>query len=318
MGKIFDNSNRRDFIKRSALATAGIVAAPSISLASDKDRKDKDKDDLPGPFRLKYAPSLGMFRASAGDDPIDNIKFCHDQGFRAVFDNGLMGKPPELQEKIAYELELKDMELGPFVLYADFGTKSFVTDDGEMRKMLIDKMKEGVEVARRTGVKWALVVPGRYDERLHWDYQTANVIENLKYCAEVLEPTGLTMVLEPLNTLRDHPGLFLTGIPQAYMICRAVNSPAVKIVNDLYHQQITEGNLLPNLIYAYDEIGAFHLGDNPGRKEPTSGEINYRNIFKYLNERGYEGVLCMEHGKTEGGPEGDRKVISAYRECDSF
>ena len=164
-----DNSNRRDFSKKSALATAGIIAAPSISMAADKDKKNNDELVEPGPFKLKYAPGLGMFSASAGDDPIDNIKFCSDQGFRAVFDNGLMNKPPELQEKIAYELELHNMDLGPFVLYADFGVKSFVTDDGEMRKMLIDRMKEGVEVAKRTCAKWALVVPGKYDERLHWD-----------------------------------------------------------------------------------------------------------------------------------------------------
>lgn len=319
MGKLSNNSNRRDFLKKSALATAGLVAAPTLSMAAGQDKKKKKDEELaPGPFKLKYAPGLGMFRASAGNDPIDNIKFCHDQGFTAVFDNGLMGKPPELQERIAYELELRNMDLGPFVLYADFGVKSFVTNDGEKRKMLIERMKEGVEVAKRTGAKWALVVPGKYDEKLHWDYQTANVIENLKYCAEIFEPAGLTMVLEPLNTLRDHPGLFLTGIPQSYMICRAVNSPAVKIVDDLYHQQITEGNLMPNLMYAYDEIGAFHLGDNPGRKEPTSGEINYKNIFKHLYDRGYDGVLCMEHGKTLGGKEGDEKVIAAYRECDSF
>ncbi len=318
MGNLSNNSNRRQFLKKSALAAAGIIAAPTISMAGSKDKK-KDDDTIPtGPFKLKYAPSIGMFRASAGDDPIDNIRFCHDKGFRAVFDNGLMNRPVEVQEKIAYELDLLDMDLGPFVLYADFGVTSFVTNDGDIRKMLIEKMKEGVKVAERTGVKWALVVPGRYDERLHWDYQTANVIDNLKYCAEIFEPAGLTMVIEPLNTLHDHPGLFLTGIPQAYLICRAVNSPAVKIVNDLYHQQITEGNLLPNIIYAYDEIGAFHLGDNPGRKEPTSGEINYKNIFKHLYERGYEGVLCMEHGKTLSGKEGDERVIAAYRECDSF
>ena len=77
-------------------------------------------------------------------------------------------------------------------------------------------------------------------------------------------------------------------------------------------------NLIPNIEAAWDEIGAFHLGDNPGRKEPTSGEINYKNIFKYIHERGFKGVLCMEHGKTEGGKEGDQKVINAYRHCDSF
>jgi len=259
-----------------------------------------------------------MFRPSAGDDPVDNIKFCYDQGFRAVFDNGLMGRPPAEQERIAYELDRLGMEMGPFVLYADFSTTSFVLNNPEVRKMLIDKTREGVEVVKRTGVKGALMVPGRYDERLHWDYQTANVIENLKFCGEVAESGGMTIVIEPLNTLRDHPGLFLTGIPQAFMICRSVGSQHVKIVNDLYHQQITEGNLLPNIMDAYDEIGAFHLGDNPGRREPTSGEINYRNIFKYLHERGYNGVLCMEHGKTLSGKEGDQRVIQAYRECDAF
>ncbi len=309
------NTSRRNFLKKSAFASAAAIAAPGIASAAVK------KDDpliQSGQFRLKYAPSLGMFRASAGDDPIDNIKFCHDQGFRAVFDNGLMNRPVELQERIAYELDRLGMVLGPFVLYADFSVTSFVTNDIEKRKMLINRMKEGVEVAKRTNAKWALVVPGRYDEKLHWDFQTANVIDNLRFCAEILEAAQLTMVLEPLNTLRDHPGLFLTGIPQSYSICRAVNNPYVKIVNDLYHQQITEGNLIPNLMAAYDEIGAFHLGDNPGRREPTSGEINYKNIFKTIHDLGYDGTLCMEHGKTEGGIEGDQKVIRAYRECDSF
>ncbi|MEA1877514.1 MAG: TIM barrel protein [Bacteroidota bacterium] len=310
------NSNsRRDFLRKSVLASAGLVAAPSmVSAIGQKD----DPEIQTGQFRLKYAPSLGMFRASAGKDPIDNIKFCHDQGFRAIFDNGLMGRPKDVQERIAYELDLLDMEMGPFVLYADFSVTSFVNSDADNLNMLINKMKDGVEVAKRTNSKWALVVPGRYDQKLHWDYQTANVIENLKFCGEVLEQAELTMVLEPLNGLRDHPGLFLTGMPQSYMICRAVNNPYVKIVDDLYHQQITEGNLIPNIEAAYDEIAAFHLGDNPGRKEPTSGEINYKNIFKYIHNRGYSGVLCMEHGKTEGGKEGDQKVINAYRECDSF
>lgn len=309
------NKSRRGFLKKSAFVAAGAIAAPAVaSAASIKD----DPVIQTGQFKLKYAPSIGMFRASAGDDLIDNIKFCHDQGFRAIFDNGLMGRPVEMQERIAYEMDLLDMDLGPFVLYADFSVTSFVTNDSDKRRMLIDKMKEGVAVAKRTGVKWALVVPGAYDKKLHWDYQTANVIENIKFCVEILEPAGLTMVLEPLNGLRDHPGLFLTGMPQSYMICRAVSNPYVKIVDDLYHQQITEGNLIPNIEACYDEIGAFHLGDNPGRKEPTSGEINYKNIFKYIHGRGYNGVLCMEHGKTEGGKEGDQKVINAYRECDNF
>jgi hydroxypyruvate isomerase len=311
-----DNS-RRGFIRKAAITGAVLAAAPfaSGSLAPGSRKKNSYAE---APFKLKYAPYFGMFPEHCGTDLVANIKFAYDQGFRAMFDNGLMGRPPEDQVKIASEMQKLGMELGPFVLYADFKVTSFVLNNQESREMLINKMKEGVEVVKRTGVKWALVVPGRYDERLHPDVQTANVIDNLRYCCDIIEPTGATIVLEPLNTLRDHPGLFLTGIPQAYSICRAVNRTSCKIVNDLYHQQITEGNLIPNLETAWSEIAAFHCGDNPGRKEPTSGEINYKNVFKYIYNRKYEGVICMEHGKSLKGKEGEARVIQAYREVDSF
>ncbi len=308
-------TNRRNFLKKAAGAGAALAAAPAFLSANDLAGKISDAKE---PFKLKYAPGLGMFREHAGKDPIDNIKFCQDMGFRAVFDNGLMNKPAELQEKISKELYNRKMDLGPFVLYADFKVVSFALDKPEVRDMLEKKMYEGIECAKRTGAKWALVVPGRYDERLHRDYQTANVVDNLRFCADIVDKEGLTIVLEPLNTLRDHPGLFLTGMPQSYQICRAVNRKSVKIVDDMYHQQITEGNIIPNIALAWDEIAAFHLGDNPGRKEPTTGEINYKNIFKYLHGREYNGVLCMEHGRKYPGKEGERKVIEAYRECDNF
>ncbi|MDZ7724769.1 MAG: TIM barrel protein [candidate division KSB1 bacterium] len=305
-----NTSTRRGFIKQSLAWTAGAAAASGFySRASAGEGQA---------FKLKYAPGLNMFKEHAGPNPIDNIKFIHDHGFRAVFDNGLMNKPPALQEKITAALQNRGMDLGPFVLYADFEVKSFVTRDTEIRDMLMKKMRRGVETAKRVGAKWALVVPGRFDEGLEWDYQTANVIDNLKFCCDILEPAGLVMVIEPLNAWTNHPGLFLTKIPQAYMICKAVNSPSCKIVNDIYHQQITEGNLIPNIDMAWEEIAAFHLGDNPGRKEPTTGEINYKNIFKHLYEKGCQAVLCMEHGKSLQGKKGEQAVIQAYRECDHF
>jgi len=300
--------SRRDLMVSAAAAAAAISTGTKTARAATTSKK----------FKLKYAPTFGQFRQNAGNDLIDQLKFMADQGFSAMFDNGLMGKPTDLQEKIAKEMSRLDMTLGPFVLYADFGVKSFVTRDPEIRRMLLDRMKQGVECAKRVNAKWALVVPGAYDQGLEWDYQTTNVIENLKYCAEVVEPSGLVIVLEPLNAWTNHPGLFLTKIPQAYMICRAVNSPSIKIVNDIYHQQITEGNLIPNIDKAWSEIAAFHIGDNPGRNEPTTGEINYKNIFKHIYDKGYEGVLCMEHGKSKRGKEGEMAVIGAYRACDDF
>lgn len=310
-------NTRRTFIKKAALTGSAILAAPAI-MGAAKPLPFRKISDAAEPFKLKYAPGFGMFSAHSGNNPIDNIKFSYDMGFRAMFDNGLMGRPVEEQEKIANEINRLGMELGPFVLYADFAVKSFVLNKPEIKEMLLKKMQEGVEVAKRTGVKWALVVPGKFDERLHVDYQTANVVDNLRYCCDVLEPAGLTMVLEPLNTLRDHPGLFLTGMPQTYQICRAVNRPVCKIVDDIYHQQITEGNIIPNLDAAWSEIAAFHCGDNPGRNEPTTGEINFKNVFRYIHSRNYQGVICMEHGRSLKGKEGEARVIEAYREVDSF
>jgi hydroxypyruvate isomerase len=311
------NSTRRNFIKKATTTGAAIIAAPAVFGTGSFERKQKVALAT-APFKLKYAPGIGMFREHAGKEIADNIKFCYDMGFRAMFDNGLMSRPVEEQVKIANEMQRLGMELGPFVLYADFSVTSFVLNTSEVREMLVNKMKEGVEVAKRTGVKWALVVPGRYDERLHRDFQTANVIDNLRYCADVMEPAGLTMVIEPLNTIHDHPGLFLTGIPQAYSICRAVNRPVCKIVNDVYHQQITEGNLIPNIDSAWSEIGAFHCGDNPGRNEPGTGEINFKNLFRFIHSKNYQGVICMEHGIKEKGKEGEAKCIQAYRDADSY
>jgi len=125
-------------------------------------------------------------------------------------------------------------------------------------------------------------------------------------------------VLEPLNTLTDHPGMFLTTSPQAYAICRAVNSPACKILFDCYHQQITEGNLIPNIDAAWDEIAYIQVGDNPGRNEPTTGEINYCTVFHHLHDKGYDGIVGMEHGQSTPGRAGEQAVIDAYVTSDTI
>jgi hydroxypyruvate isomerase len=306
---------RRNFIQNTVAGSIGLAgltgtlgAVSSASAASSNAAS----------FKLKYAPSLGVFREHAGSDLFDQIQFIADQGFRAVFDNSLMNRDPALQEKIANELNRRGMDLGPFVLYADFSVRSMVLDDPEIKDMLKKKMQEGLEVQKRTGVKSALVVPGRYDEKLAWEYQTAHVIENMRMCCDIVGKTGLQLVMEPLNAHTDHPGLYLTTMPQAKMICVAVNHPSCKIVDDLYHQQISEGNLIPNMDMCWDYIGAFHIGDNPGRNEPTTGEINYKNVFSHIYHKGYDGVLCCEHGKSLPGKEGEVAFIKAYREVDSF
>jgi len=312
---------RRNFVTQGLGAAAALTlplinagAAPSFTPPQTPPPGGTAK---PGRFKLRYAPSFGQFKAHAGDDLTAQVKFASDEGFTAMFDNGLMNRPADQQETISRELAKRNMLLGPFVLWAEFGKTTLVTKDKDVREAMLQKMKQGVETMNRTGCKQALLVPGRYDESLDWEYQTANVIENLRLCQDICRPAGLVLVLEPLNP-KNHPGLFLSKIPQAYEICKAVNSPSCKILNDMYHQQITEGNIIPNIEAAWDEIAAFHIGDNPGRKEPTTGEINYRNVFKRIFDKGFQGALGMEHGQSRPGKDGERAVIEAYRACDAF
>ncbi len=324
-------SSRREFLKTAATGAALLPAlamtTPETGHAALSGHGGPLRAQTPPPsetavgaptgFRLKYAPSLGMFEANAGKAPLDQLKFMADRGFRAVFDNGLPERTAAAQEAISREALRLGLEIGPFVAYADFSVKSFVLRDKSVHDMLQGRLKTALETSKRTGVSHALIVPGRYDESVVWGYQTANVIENLKWCAGVCEPAGVVIVLEPLNP-RDHPGLFLTKMAQAWQICRAVASPSVKILDDIYHQQVTEGDIIPNIDACWEEIAAFHLGDSPGRKEPGTGELNFRNIFKHIHDKGYQGVLCMEHGKSRPGKEGELAVIEAYRAADPF
>jgi len=301
--------SRRNFIGSAAITAAAVSLGTSATKASAQSNTAK--------FKMKYAPHFGMFEKHAGKDFLDQLQFMADEGFTAMEDNGMMGRDVETQKKIGKKMQQLNMEMGVFVSYANFKESVFVMPEEEKTKWLLGQMKKAVEVAKRVNAKWTTVVPGCFVNNIEWDYQTANCIEILKKCAAVLEPSGLVMVLEPLNKW-NHPGLFLSKIPQAYQICKAVNSPFCKILDDLYHQQISEGNLIPNIQRAWSEIKYFQMGDNPGRNEPTTGEINYKNIFKYLHDRKFDGILGMEHGNSIKGKKGERAVIDAYRECDNF
>jgi len=223
-----------------------------------------------------------------------------------------------MQEKIGSTLDKRNMSMGVFVAHKIYWNEpNLASGNKNKREEFLNDITESVDVAKRVNAKWMTVVPGHKDLRLNLSYQESNVIDTLKFACDILEKHNLVMVLEPLN-FRDHPGLFLTESPQAYRICKAVNSKSCKILFDIYHQQIQEGNLIPNIEKCWSEIEYFQIGDNPGRKEPTTGEINYKNIFKYIHEKGYKGILGMEHGNSISGIPGEKKLITSYQEVDNF
>ena len=303
--------NRRKFVRNSTIASASLLSA-NLNFTNHTNLSNKFN------FNLKYAPHLGMFKHHAGSDPISQLKFMLDQGFTSFEDNNMKNRNIQTQKKIASFMSNNNMEMGVFVAHKIYWKEpNLASGNKEKRTEFLNQIKDSIDVAKRINAKWMTVVPGHLDLKLNMGYQTSNVIESLKMASGILEPHGITMVLEPLN-FRNHPGLFLSESPQAYEICKAVNSPSCKILFDIYHQQIQEGNLIPNIEACWDEIAYFQIGDNPGRNEPNTGEINYKNIFKYIHQRGYNGILGMEHGNSKLKKEGEIAVIEAYKTVDNF
>ena len=304
--------DRRKFIGNMALASVGAsLIGPQAKAASFIAQKNQ--------FPLHFAPHDGMFAESAGSpDILSQLRFMADQGFTAFEDNELKGRPVATQEAMATLMQQRGMTMGVFVAHKIYWKEpNLAGGEAKYREEFLNDIKDSITVAKRIGAKWMTVVPGYVDLRLAMDYQTANVVESLKQASALLEPHGIIMVLEPLN-FRNHPGMFLAESPQAYQICKAVNSPSCKILFDIYHQQIQEGNLIPNIEACWDEIAYFQIGDNPGRKEPGTGEINYKNVFKFIHDKGFKGVLGMEHGNSIKGKAGEQAVIDAYKSASTF
>lgn len=301
---------RRNFMKNSLLSTAAVAAGGATSIAANPSTGRRH-------FKLKYAPHLGMFEQIAGSDPLAQLKFMAEMGFTAFEDNGMMGRDVALQEKMANTMATFGIQMGVFVVAFDNWplSTSLTSGDQGWRDKFLKTCHEAVDVAKRVNAKWMTVVPGNYDRRLPIGIQTANVVESLRRAAEIFEPHGLVMVLEPLS---DTPDLFMRYSDQTYLLCKAVNSPSCKILFDMWHMQRNEGRLIKNMELCWDEIAYFQIGDEPGRKEPTTGEINYKNIFKYIHSRGFDGILGMEHGNFSEGKDGEMAVIKAYETVDDF
>ena len=301
---------RRNFLKQNLIASGALLSTSAFANTRMSPLEEAT-------FKLNYGFHDGMFRSHAGNDFIEQIKFAHSMGFRSIEDNGMMGRTPAMQEKIGNTLASLGMTMGVFVISFDNCplSVSMTSGDKAWRKKFVDYCTEAVNVAKRCNAKHMTVVPGNYDRTKSLDMQLANVIGALRPGVEMLEKHNLIMVLEPLS---DTPELFLRYSDQTYAICKAMNSSACKILFDMYHMQRNEGNIIANIDKCWDEIGYFQIGDNPGRKEPGTGEMNYKNIFKHIYQKGYRGVMGMEHGNAGAGKEGELALIKAYREADSF
>jgi hydroxypyruvate isomerase len=266
---------RRGFIKRLGLGTAVLSGAGMLSLPSFGKEKV-----AAAPFKLDFAPHFGMFKQHAPGGILDELRFMADQGFRSLEDNGLLKRPIAEQELIGKTLSDLGMRMGVFVVDGGDNWKvSLASGKPEFMDKFLATCRASVEAAKRVNAKWMTVVPGYFDRNLPIGVQTGHVIDALKRGAEIFEPHGLTMVLEPLS---DNPDLFLRHADQTYMICRAVGSPACKILYDAYHMQRNEGNLIATMEKPGQKLLTSRLGiiqEEKSRAQERLITATYSSIF---------------------------------------
>ena len=204
-------------------------------------------------------------------------------------------------EKDADAILQKQQELG--MNCVTFCTKFISLLDPLQREDYKKGLIESIDMAKRFGVNMLISQVGYTLKDISQEDQWDSMVQGLRECAPILEKAGVVLIVEPLNH-QDHPGYFLTYSKEAFRLIDEVGSENVKILYDIYHYQITEGNLIKTITDNIQKIGHFHCAGNPGRGNITKGEIDYPEVFRAIRDLGYEGYMGLECSiflKTEEG-----------------
>jgi hydroxypyruvate isomerase len=284
---------------------AGVAAATGAFSIIKGKGMPKVSAAASGPFadvKLRMSCPLDLFKGSV-DERLEQVA---KWGFSAYEWLGPSGDFDAIGKKAAsLGLELSCMG-GAGAIAAG---QMVLPDDHDK---LVAQFEKNIPIAKKLNCRHLIGLSGNERADCSRDEQMANVIACTKRLAPIAEKNEVLLVLEALNPLVDHKGYFLTRTDQTMTILKEVNSPNVKMLFDIYHQQITEGNVTRNLTENIDRIGHFHVADNPGRKQPGTGELNYKNIFKAIAATNYKEFVALECGCTTKDKE---DILRATLEC---
>lgn len=266
------------------------------------------------PFNMRFGPHPKQL-PTAPKDYLEQLQFAYDLGFRAWEDNKLKVQTPEMQEKIGQFCKGKGMMLGVQVISGG-GAMPWCEPTDEGTEQVLADMKAGVEVSKRTGQTWMTMIPGTRIEGLALDKQIEKSVELMKRCCDLVEEQGIIMVLEPLShNVKGGPPL-LRSFEDGFKLCELVNRKSCKLLADFYHEGQIGNEVLPEARKTWSQVAYVQYGDVPGRKEPGTGKLPYKEVTKWIHDQGYKGVIGMEHGASTKGEEGLKKLVRSYRKID--
>jgi hydroxypyruvate isomerase len=258
-------------------------------------------------LRTKIAVAPQWFKGSH----VEQIEQIAAAGFSAFETLGCGG----WEDKEAVRRRCEELGVACGAVGGGMGTiNEWGPNDPENHPRFVEAVKTGIQQAKAIGSKRVLSLSGPARAGVSKEEQMDALVKAGRLVAPLLEEAGLVMVWETLNVLVNHPGYFLVYSADGSELVKRTDHPNVKFLYDIYHQQISEGNLINNIKKYIGEIGHFHFADNPGRHEPGTGEINYQNVFKAIYETGYRDLVACEFGKIKSTEE----VLAVLAECDRW
>jgi len=299
--------NRRRFTK---LTLAGTLAASHGISSAAISEKGK-------PFTSKFGPHENLL-PTAPKGIVDQMKFAYDLGFRGWEENWLMRKPEKLWEEVAAFLQSKkDFTMGISVISDGAGQDfSNLTKDGKER--LKKDMEKGIKFCKITGQTGMTFLPGVRND-LPREEQIKKSVDTMNFLCDIVEAHGIILMMEPLSHNLGKKAPLLRSFADGAMLSKLVNRKSCRLLADYFHEgQIGNGpDLIKNTNATWDQIGYVQYGASPGRKEPGTGKLDYAAVTKLLREKGYTGVIGMEHGTSKKGKEGLDALLAAYRKIDA-
>lgn len=302
--------NRREFCRISGASLAALTTGVAYATQDEKPAAGT-------PFQAKFAPHLNLL-PTAPEGFIEQLQFAYDLGFRAWEENWLSRREPALQERIGEFAADKGIELGVTVITGGHGVKFYEpTKEGE-EKVLAD-MRKGVELAKRTGQTNMTMIPGPRDESMPREKQIEGAVDLMRRCCDIVEEHGIVLAQEPLSHGISGGPPLLRSFEDGHRLCELVDRDSCKLLADFFHEgQIGNGEkLIENAEKVWDQVSYVQYGASPGRKEPGTGNLDYVALTRWLREKGYTGIIGMEHGVSKGGEEGLAALLAAYRKIDA-
>ena len=267
------------------------------------------------PFKMLFAPHPNQIPTGPKKDYLGQLQLAHDLGFRAWEDNKMSRQTPVMQEKIGQFCKDKGITLGVQVISGGGGMPWCKPTDEGTKRVLAD-MKAGIEVAKRTGQTWMTLIPGTRIEGVPLDEQIKKSVDLMKRCCDIVEDSGIIMVLEPLSHGVKGGEPLLRSFEDGFKLCELVNRKSCKLLADFYHEGTIGNDLIPEAKKTWGQVAYVQYGDVPGRKEPGTGKLNYKEVTKWIHDQDFKGVIGMEHGASAKGEEGTKKLVAAYRKID--